>query len=72
MAFTHSKVAVGAGGKTGLDHVDLQALQLAGDPQLLVLGHGGAGGLLAVAQGGVENDEFVGHGGLLARGRSVF
>ena len=55
------EVAVGAGGEAGLDHVDLQALELAGDAQLLVLGHGGAGRLLAVAQGGVENDQFVCH-----------
>jgi hypothetical protein len=46
-----------------LDAIDLQPLQLARDAQLLVLGHRGAGRLLAVAQGGVENDELVGgHG----------
>jgi hypothetical protein len=56
------EVAVRRGGKTGLDHVHLQSLELAGDPQLLVLGHRGAGRLLAVTQGGVENDQLVGHG----------
>ena len=33
------KVAIGAGRKTGLDHVHLESLQLAGDAQLLVFGH---------------------------------
>jgi hypothetical protein len=56
------EVAVAAGGEAGLDHVHLQALELARDAQLLVARHAGAGRLLAVAQGGVEDDEFVGHG----------
>ena len=55
------EIAVGAGSKPGFDHVHLQTLELARNAQLLVLGHRGAGGLLAVAQGGVENDEFVSH-----------
>jgi len=56
------EVAVGAGGKTGFDDIHAQALQLAGNAQLLVAGHGRAGRLLAIAQGGVKNDEFVSHG----------
>jgi hypothetical protein len=51
--------------KSPLD--DLHALELASDAQLFLAGHGGAGRLLAIAQGGVENDQLVGHGGLLAR-----
>jgi hypothetical protein len=66
------EIAVGTGGKPGFNHVDLQALQLAGNPQLLIPGHGGAGRLLAVAQGGVENDEFVGHGGSWRAGALYF
>src|SRR5690606_3105143 len=61
------EVTVGAGGEAGLDHVDLQALELARDAQLLVARHGGAGRLFAVAQGGVEDDELVCHGVLLYR-----
>jgi hypothetical protein len=40
-----------------------QPLELARDAQLLVLGHRGAGRLLAVAQGRVEDDELVGRHG---------
>jgi hypothetical protein len=55
------KVAIGAGRKTGLDHIHLESLQLAGDAQFLVFGHRGARGLLAVTQGGVKNDQLVAH-----------
>jgi hypothetical protein len=55
------KISVGAGGKTGFDHIDFQALKLARYAQLLVFGHGCARRLLAIAQGGVKNDELVGH-----------
>jgi hypothetical protein len=37
--------------------VDAHSLQRPGDAQLLVAGHRGAGALLAVAHGGVENDQ---------------
>jgi hypothetical protein len=50
------------GGEAGLDDVDLQPLELPRDAQLLVARHRGAGALLAVAQRGVEDDEFVSHG----------
>src|SRR5687768_15615804 len=53
------EVAVGRGGKAGLDHVHAHALERARDAQLLVLGHGRARALLAVAHGGVEYDEVV-------------
>jgi hypothetical protein len=62
------------GGEAGLDHVDLQALELLADAHLLVARHGRARALLAVAHGGVENDQLVAHGVLrmpdgLARSR---
>jgi hypothetical protein len=56
------KVAIGAGRKSRFDDIHPQALKLARDAQFLVAGHGGPRRLLAVAQGGVENDEFVSHG----------
>ena len=55
------KVTVGTGGKTSLDHIDLETLQLARDAQLFIARHGGAGRLFAVTQGGVKNNQFVGH-----------
>ena len=48
------EVAGGAGGEAGFDDVHLQAGQLAGDLHLFVNGHADAGGLLAVAQGGIQ------------------
>jgi hypothetical protein len=45
-----------------LDHVYPQALELLADADLLVAGHGRAGALLAVANGGVEDDQCVLHG----------
>lgn len=48
------EVGVGGGRETGLNYVDAEASKLAGYVELLFGGHGGAGGLLAVAEGGVE------------------
>ena len=45
--------------KAGLDDVDAHVVEQLGDLELLVMGHGGAGALLAVAQGGVEDDDAV-------------
>ena len=45
--------------KAGLDDVDAHLVEQLGDFELLFVGHGGAGALLAVAQGGVENDDAV-------------
>ena len=56
------EVAVGGGGEAGLDDVHAHTLELAGDAQLLVTGHRRARALLAVAQGGVEDDQLVFHG----------
>jgi hypothetical protein len=47
--------------KTGFDDIDLHALQLAGNTNLLVLGHRGAGTLLTVAQGGIKNNQTIFH-----------
>ena len=55
------EITVGTGSKTGFDHVHLQALQLTRNAQFFILGHGSPGRLLAVAQGGVENDQLVSH-----------
>ena len=64
------EVAVRRRREAGLDDVDLEPLELARDAQLLVLGHRGAGRLLAVAQGGVEDEQAVGHGDLLVGEKS--
>ena len=49
------EVVVGGGGEAGLDDVDAELSELARNVELLLGGHGGAGGLLAVAEGGVED-----------------
>ena len=60
------EVAFGGDGEAGLDDVDAHLVEEAGDLQLFLVGHGRAGGLLAVAEGGVEDDDFIlGHGGVL-------
>jgi hypothetical protein len=60
------EVAFGGDGEAGLDDVDAHLVEEAGDLQLLFMGHGRAGALLAVAEGGVEDDDFIlGHGGVL-------
>ena len=53
------EIAVGGDREAGLDDVDAHLLQNAGDAQLLFQVHRGAGRLLAVAQGGIENDDAV-------------
>ncbi len=59
------EVALRGDRKAGLDDVDAHVVEQFGDLELLLVGHGGAGALLAVAQGGVENDDAV----LLGLGR---
>ena len=54
------EVAGRGDGEAGLDHVHAEVLQGVGDLQLLGQVHAGAGRLLAVAQGGVEDDQAVG------------
>lgn len=56
------EVVLGGGGEAGLDDVDAELGELAGDVELLLGGHGGAGGLLAVAEGGVEDADVPGVG----------
>ena len=57
-----AEVARGADGEAGLDDVDAHADELLGDDELLLGVHGGAGRLLAVAQGGVKDVDLPGHG----------
>ncbi len=54
------EVARRGGRKAGLDHVDLEPDELAGDFELLGRGQARAGRLLAVAQGGVEDADRAG------------
>jgi len=49
-------IAWAGGSKARLDHVHAQLFQLARDADFFFLGHGRAGALLAVAQGGIEYD----------------
>ena len=53
------KIAFGGDRKPGLDDVDAHLVEQFGDFELLLMGHGGAGALLAVAQSGVEDDDAV-------------
>jgi hypothetical protein len=57
------EVAWAGEGKTGLDDVHPQAGQLLGDRQLLLQVEAGARRLLAVAQGGVEDQHPAGVAG---------
>ena len=54
------EVAVGGDGEAGLEDVDAEGGELVGHAELFVVVHGAAGGLLAVAEGGVEEDDLVG------------
>src|SRR5215469_18170930 len=53
------EVAVGGDGKTSLEDVDAEIAKLMRHAKLLFVMHGAAGGLLAVAEGGVEEDDLV-------------
>jgi hypothetical protein len=61
------EVALGGDRKAGLDDVDAHLLQDLGDLQLFLEVHGAARRLLAVAQGGVEDEDAL--AGRLAAGR---
>ena len=50
-------------GESGLDDVDAECGQLVGDGDLVVGVEGDSGRLLAVSQGGVEDEYSVGHDG---------
>jgi hypothetical protein len=56
------EVAGGGDGESGLDDVDAEFDQRRGHLQLLGGVHAAAGGLLPVAESGVENDDMVGGG----------
>ena len=53
------EVALRGDRESGLDDVDPHGVEELGDFELLLMRHGGAGALLAVAQGGVEYDDAV-------------
>ena len=53
------EIAVRGDREAGLDDVDAHRVEQLGDLELLLVRHGGAGALLAVAQGGVEDDDAV-------------
>jgi hypothetical protein len=53
------EVALRGDREAGLDDVDPHGIEQLGDLELLFMRHGGAGRLLAVAQGGVENDDAI-------------
>ena len=53
------EIALRGDREAGLDDVDAHVVEQLGDLELLVVGHGGAGALLAVAQRGVEDDDAV-------------
>ena len=55
------EVAVAGSRKAGLDHIHPKPFQLPCDAQLFLPGHGRARRLFAVTQGGVEDEELVGH-----------
>ena len=53
------EIAVGGEGIARFDDVDPHVVEQLGDLELFLEGHGGAGALLAVAQGGVKNIDAV-------------
>ena len=62
------EIARAGGGKTRLNHIHAHFLQLAGNADFLLFGHGCTGRLLAVAHGGVEYDDAV----VLVGGHGIF
>jgi hypothetical protein len=48
------RITIGSDGKSGLNHIDTQTVQLMRYPQFLCPGHAAPRGLLAIAQRGVE------------------
>ena len=64
-----AQVAIGRDGETGFDDIDAESGEPVGEAQLLLVVHGAAGGLLAVAQGGVEEEDLFAHGFVTGLGR---
>ena len=60
MALDGVEVALGGDGEAGFEDVDAEGGELVGHAQLFVVVHGAAGRLLAVAEGGVEEDDLIG------------
>jgi len=58
--FDGLEVVLGGGWEAGLDNVNAELGELPGDVDLLLGGQGGARGLLAVAESGVEDADVVG------------
>ncbi|KOM38307.1 hypothetical protein LR48_Vigan03g168900 [Vigna angularis] len=58
--FDGHEVVVRGRGEARLNDVDAQVGQLPRDAELLLRGHGGAGRLLSVAEGGVQNADVGG------------
>src|SRR5260370_291795 len=56
------EVAIRGRRKSGLDHVDLQSLELLGNAHFLLARHRRARTLLPVAESRIEDDQLVGHG----------
>jgi hypothetical protein len=62
------EVARTGDGEPRLDDIDPELFQGLGNAHLFLLGHGGAWTLLAIPEGGIENDEmFFAHGALPPR-----
>jgi len=55
--FYGGEVAIGGDGKPGFDHVDAEAVELVREAQLFLMVHAATGGLLSIAERGVENDD---------------
>ena len=53
------EVTLGSRRESGLDDIDAELFQLHGQPQFFAGVHAGAGGLLPVPQGRVENDDAI-------------
>ncbi len=53
------EITFGRDREAGLDDIDAHVVEHLGDFELLLEGHGGAGALFAVAQGGVEYNDAV-------------
>ncbi len=60
------EVAFAGRGKARFYDVHAQVLKLTGDADFFTEVHGGAGGLFSVTERGIENNDAVGHGFLLA------
>jgi hypothetical protein len=52
-------VALAGDSKTGLENVNAKVRELVGHAQLFIVMHGAAGGLFAVAEGRVEEDDLI-------------